>query len=312
MNQVETIAFLLVPGFSAMAFFAAIEPLRVANRLAPAPLFAWRLASADGYAVEASNGMRVMVDGRIDELAPMLIVCAGFDPQRGETPEALAALRRMARRGAIIGAMDTGTHVLAKAGLLGDQPVTMHWEAVPAFREEFPGIRVTHELFETHDRISTCAGGTAALDMMLDMIGRRHGEALAAAVSEQFIHERIRGPKDHQRLNLSARLGTSDSRIIKIVELMERHIEDPLELEALAERVAITRRQMERLFEGQLSTGPASYYRSLRLDRARMLVRDTDMPLIEVAMATGFTSESSLSRAYRQRFSHPPSAERAR
>ncbi|MES1976158.1 MAG: GlxA family transcriptional regulator [Pseudomonadota bacterium] len=308
---IETYAFFLVPGFSAMAFFSATEPLRVANRLSPEPVFAWRLFSRDGGAVEASNGMRIMVDGPLDETVPNLTICAGFDPKRGEWPGLLAALRRMARRGATLGAMDTGIYALARAGLIGDRKITLHWEAVPAFREEFPEVRVSDELFEFHDRLFTCAGGTAALDMMLDMIGRHHGAALAAAVSEQFIHDRIRSPSDRQRLALAMRLGTRDSRILEIVGQMERHIEQPLELAALARSTAITRRQMERLFASQLAVGPAGYYRGLRLERARTLICNTDVPLIEVAMATGFTSESSLSRAYRQRFRLPPSADRA-
>jgi AraC family carnitine catabolism transcriptional activator len=253
-----------------------------------------------------------MVDGPLDEAVPILTICAGFDPQRGEEPGLLMALRRMARRGAILGAMDTGTYALARAGLIGDRKVTLHWEAVPAFREEFPKIRVSDELYEFHDRLFTCAGGTAALDMMLDLIGRRHGLSLAAAVSEQFIHDRIRSPSDRQRLTLPARLGTRDSRILSIVEQMECHIEQPLGLVELARGASITRRQMERLFDTHLAIGPAGYYRGLRLERARTLVCSTDLSLIEVAMATGFTSESSLCRAYRQRFTVPPSADRAR
>lgn len=294
-----------------MAFFSAIEPLRVANRLAPEPIFKWRMFSGDGAAVEASNGMRIMADGPLDESVPNLTICAGFDPARGEEPALLAALRRMARRGATLGALDTGTYALARAGLIGDRKVTLHWEAVPAFREEFPDIRVSDELYEFHDRLFTCAGGTAALDMMLDMIGRQHGAALAAAVSDQFIHDRIRSSGDHQRLALAARLGTRDSRVLAIVGQMERNLEQPIDLTELARTASITRRQMERLFIAELVIGPASYYRGLRLDRARTLICSTDLSLIEVAMATGFTSESSFGRAYRQRFAIPPSSERA-
>ena len=310
--SVETLSFFLVPGFSALAFFSAIEPLRVANRLAEICLFDWRIQSAHGGPVEASNGMALPVDGPLDEGAATLVICAGFEPEQGETPELLASLRRMWRRGATIGAMDTGIHLLACAGLLGGRAVTMHWEAVPAFLERFPATPVTDELFKTHERLFTCAGGTAALDMMLDWIGRRHGPMLAAAVSEQFIHDRIRGAGDRQRLALSVRLGTGDSRLLTIVEQMERHIESPLTVDALAQGVGITRRQTERLFEGLLGIGPAEYYRSLRLERARTLARSTDLAMIEIAMATGFASESSLARAYRRQFGRPPSSERKR
>ena len=192
----ETYCFYLVPGFSAMGFVAAMEPLRVANRLAQRPVFAWRLFSADGEPVAASCGLKVAVDGPLDETAAALIVCAGFEPRRAISRPLVAALRRMARKGAALGALDTGVYLLAEAGLIGDQPVTLHWEAVPAFREDYPAACVTEDLFCLGERLFTCAGGTAAIDMMLERIALRQGPALARAVSDQFIHSRIR---PHQR-----------------------------------------------------------------------------------------------------------------
>ena len=158
----ETYCFYLVPGFSAMGFVAAMEPLRVANRLAQRPVFAWRLFSADGQPVAASCGLQVAVDGPLDENASALIVCAGFDPRRGISRALVASLRRMARKGAALGALDTGVYLLAEAGLIGDQPVTLHWEAVPAFREDYPAVRVTEDLYCLGERLFTCAGGTGA------------------------------------------------------------------------------------------------------------------------------------------------------
>jgi AraC family carnitine catabolism transcriptional activator len=309
----EPIGFLLIPKFSAMAFFSAIEPLRVANRLAGRAIFSWQVFSEDGEPVEASSGMRLIVDGAIDAAAglPTVIVCAGFDPVAAETRHMLASLRRLARAGTMLGALDTGAHLLAKAGLADQVTVTMHWEAVPGFREDFPDIAVSDELFEVQGQIFTCAGGTAALDMMLDMIGRKHGGALAVAVSEQFIHDRIRSRHDHQRMALSRRLGVSNGKLLKIVALMEDHLEAPLALEHLAESVGISLRQLERLFRTQLDAAPAGFYRGLRLDRARHLLRQTDLSVTEIAMATGFSSASTLSRRYHEQFGCPPSADRA-
>jgi AraC family carnitine catabolism transcriptional activator len=308
----EAIGFLLLPRFSAMAFFSAIEPLRVANRLAGRALFAWTVLSADGGAVEASSGMRVVAEGPIGlgESLPTVIVCSSFEPERGAGRKVLAGLRRLARGGVALGAVDTGATVLALAGLIGDSAVTMHWEAVPAFREQFPTIRVSDELFEVGERLFTCAGGTASLDMMLDMIGRKHGLDLAIAVSEQLIHDRIRPAHDHQRMTRGHRLGTTDSRVLAIAATMESRLEHPVEPAVLAARAGLTRRQMERLFQAKLGTSPALFYRGLRLERARALLRQTDLPLIEVALASGFTSASSLSRAYAQQYGVRPGADR--
>jgi len=310
--QQETYCFYLVPGFSAMGFVAAMEPLRVANRLAQRPIFAWRLCSADGLPVEASSGMKVAVDGPLDEQVSALIVCAGFEPRRGINRSLIAALRRMARRGVALGALDTGAYFLAEAGLIGDQPVTLHWEAVPAFREDYPDVRVTEELFCLGDRLFTCAGGTAAIDMMLERIARRQGPTLARAVSEQFIHSRIRPHEERQRADLAVRIGTRDPRLIAVIAQMEAEIENPLRLEDMAASAGITRRQLERLFMAQFGEGPAAYYRNIRLERARSFLADTSLPLIEVAVATGFASKSALARAYSQKFGRPPGAERGR
>ncbi len=307
----ELIGFLLVPGFSALAFFSAVEPLRVANRLAGRALFAWRIYSLQGETVAASNGMRLVADMRLGaERPPTLIVCTGFDPQRAEAKSTLTILRQLARAGVTLGALDTGAHVLAKAGLLDGVRVSLHWEAAPAFREEFPQIEVTGELFEIEERIFTCAGGTAALDLMLAMIGAKHGLELASAISEQFIHDRIRSSRDHQRMELSARLQVKNEKVLQVIGMMEQRIELVTDVAQLARAARVTRRQLERLFHACLGQSPARYYRDLRLTRAQHLLRQTAMPVVQVAVATGFTSGSALSRCYRERYGKSPSSDR--
>jgi transcriptional regulator GlxA family with amidase domain len=308
----EPIGFLLVPQFSMMAFFSAVEPLRVANRLAGRQLFSWRLFSAEGGPVEASNGIGTLVEGPLAGFAgiPTLVVCAGFEPERYETRRLLGELRRIARAGTTLVALDTGAHLLAKARLLDGVRVTMHWEAVCGFREEFPEIEVSDELFEVSGRIVTCAGGTAALDLMLDMIGRKHGAGLAVAVSEQFIHDRIRDRSAHQRMALSSRLGVTNGKVLKIVALMERNLERPVDNAALAQASGVSARQLERLFRAHLGTTPGHYYLGLRLERARQLLRQTDLPVVDVAVAAGFSSASTLSRAYRAQFGRAPRSDR--
>ncbi len=310
-SEPERIGFLLVSGFSAMAFFSAIEPLRVANRLSGRPLYNWRIYAQHADPVEASNGLRLVPDTPFGaERPPTLIVCAGFNPERAESKATLATLRKFARAGVRLGALDTGAHVLAKAGLLSGSRVSIHWEAAPAFQEEFPDIEVTGELFEVKERIFTCAGGTAALDLMLAMIGARHGASLACAISEQFIHDRIRTSRDHQRMELAARLQVHNEKVLQVVELMERCIEQVMDMTDLAEAVSVTPRQLERLFENALGQSPARYYRNLRLDRAQHLLRETGLSVVQVAVATGFNSASSLSRAYRDCYGRPPRSDR--
>ena len=308
----DCLNFLLLPRFAMLAFFSALEPLRVANRLAGCTLFRWRVFSHDGEPVAASNGMTILADAPIAtaESLPNVIVCSSFEPQHHETPELLSWLRRLERRGATLGALDTGCHPLAVAGLIDGYRVTMHWESVPAFVEEFPQIEVTYELFEIDRDRYTCAGGTAALDMMLHLIAAKHGHALAVGISEQFIHERIRNRSDHQRMQLSGRLGVHHPRLLRIVEAMEANIEDPLSPKTLADFGGISRRQTERLFRDHLADTPTGYYRKLRLARARHLLQQTSMSVTEVGVACGFICASYFSRAYRAQFGCPPRTDR--
>jgi len=308
----ELIGFLLVPQFSMMAFSSAVEPLRVANRLAGRPLFQWKAWSADGAAVAASNGWPIPVEGALAGLTDIrtLIVCAGFEPEIHATKPTLAALRRLARRGTEIGALDTGAWIVAAAGLLDGRRVTMHWEAASGFTEAFPDIEISDALFEMAGQHFTCAGGTASLDLMLHMIARKHGQGLAVAVSEQFIHDRLRDRNDRQRMSLPKRLGVGNGKLIRVVEAMEANLETPLDARSLASLSGVSARQLERLFRAQLKDSPSNYYLRLRLERARQLLRQTDMSVMEIAMACGYSSASCLSRSYRAHFAVAPREDR--
>jgi AraC family transcriptional regulator, glycine betaine-responsive activator len=306
------IGLLLLPSFSMMAFTCAIEPLRAANRLAGRELYRWRLLSTDGRPVEASNGIAVMphqgIEG-VDRL-PTVLVCAGLDVHDYDDRAVLAWLRRLERHGAEIGALSTGTYVLARAGLLQGYRCTIHWESLPAFAEEFRELEVTSNLFTIDRNRLTCAGGSASLDLMLTLIERDHGQELANDVAEQFIHARIRSTADDQRMPLRARLNISHPKLISVIGMMEQNIEQPLPLTELAERAGLSMRQLERLFQRYLGETPARHYLELRLDRARQLLTQTTMPVLSVALACGFVSASHFSKAYREVFDRAPRDER--
>lgn len=300
----ETIGFLLLPGFSAMAFFSAVEPLRVANRLAGRVLYRWTIHAPQGDHAAASNGMLIRADGPLDEKTQTLVVCAGFDPLETADPHLLASLRRMWRMGASLGAIDTGAFLLAEAGILGDEAITLHWEAADEFSLRYPRIPVSRELFERHARLFTCAGGTAAMDLMLEAIAANHGQALARAVSDQLIHERIRAPSDPQRTEDPAI--AADPLIAEVVRVMEDHIQAPLPLDRLARMVGADRRRIERQFRLVLHCSPARYYRTLRLNHGIALMRGQQLGVHQAAQACGFSSPSVFSRACRSQLGASP------
>ncbi|MBI3899314.1 MAG: GlxA family transcriptional regulator [Gammaproteobacteria bacterium] len=309
----EQIHFLLLPKFSMLGFASALEPLRVANRFR-GPLYQWHIVSTDGQAVPASDGISIMADRSIGDVksASRVFVVAGFDPLDYYTTPIAAWLRRLDKFGTTLGAIDTGCFVLAEAGLLNREPITLHWEAIPPFRERYPSVTVTQELFEITARRITCAGGTAAIDMMLDLISRKHGSELAIQVSEQFVQGRIRDQSDHQRMQVAARYDVHNKKIAQIITMMEGRTEAPLSSNELADAIGVTCRQLERLFRIHLHTTPSNFYLGLRLDHARQLLQQTDMSVVEVGVACGFGSASYFSRAYRARFGVTPSHDRSK
>ncbi|QFU01825.1 HTH-type transcriptional regulator CdhR [Halomonas sp. THAF5a] len=304
----EAVGFLLLPRFSMMAFFSAVEPLRIANRIAARPLFDWQLISEDGAPVTASNGMTLLADRAIGDVhhLPSLAVCSGFGPEDTLSRPLMAWLHRLDQAGCALGGLDTGGFLLAEAGLLEGERVTLHWESLPAFQERFPSIETSDELFELGTRRFSCAGGTAAMDMALEVIALRHGSRLAIDVSEQLIHERIRTRRDQQRMSLARRLGVHHRRLVEAVALMERHLESPLTLAEVARRSGVSPRQLQRLFEQHLDSPPRAWYLKLRLERARHLLVDTDMEVLSVGLACGFGSGSSFARAFKAHFGVSP------
>jgi len=311
-QDAETIGFLLVPSFSMMAFASAVEPLRVANRLGGGSLYRWEIVSRDGSPIPASNGMSLVADRSFAEPVKYdkVVVCAGFEPERHYDKRIKSWLVQAGRGGAPLGAMDTGSFFLAWAGLLDGYRATTHWESLDSFREQFPRVDVDSGLFVFDRKRFTCAGGTAALDMMLHLITLRHGHRLAAAVSEQFIHAHIRDPKERQRMEPKERQGIADPRLARALSVMEGHLEELLGMDEISKAVGVSRRQLERMFHRHFRMTPVRYYLELRLQRARALLQYSDLSIVEIAVACGFGSAAHFSRTYHGWAGNAPSVER--
>lgn len=309
----QSIGFLLLDNFTLISLAAAVEPLRMANQLSGKTLYRWYTLSRDGSPVCASDGLQITPDAGLEN-APALnavIVCGGIDIQRSVGRDHLQWLRSQARLGRQLGAVCTGSWALAEAGLLDGYDCSVHWECLASMQEAFPRAAITTRLFSIDRNRNTATGGTAPLDMMLHLIAREHGRELAAAISEMFICERIRNEQDHQRVPLKHVLGTNQPKLQEIVALMEANLEEPIDLDELACYVDVSRRQLERLFQKYLHCSPSRYYLKLRLIRARQLLKQTTLSIIEVAAVCGFVSTPHFSKCYREYFGIPPSNERA-
>ncbi|MFC5068927.1 GlxA family transcriptional regulator [Flaviflagellibacter deserti] len=308
----RTFGFLLVPGFALMSYSSAAEPLRAANVLAHRELYRWRHISTDGRGIPASNGISVTPDLSVGDEVDLdaVIVCAGGNPSQFVHAPTIRWLRGMARRGVRLGGVSGGAYVLARAGLLDGYRCTIHWEHAAAFEEEFPDLDVRHTLFEIDRDRLTCAGGTAALDMMHAVIEHEQGHDLAAEVSEWFLQTRVRLGSGSQRMDARERYGVTSQRLIRALDYMDSHIENPVRRAVLARIAGVSVRQLERLFSEQLQSTIADHYLKIRLERAHTLLRETALSLVEVGLAAGFVSPSHFSRSYRKRHGMAPSRAR--
>ena len=308
----QTIGFLLLDQFTLISLASAVEPLRMANQLTGQELYRWHTFSLGGEQVWASDGMPITPDASINS-APMLdtvIVCGGIGIQSAVTREHITWLRTQARRSKRIGGVCTGSWALAQAGLLDGFDCSVHWEFLAAMQEAFPRVSLSSSLFTLDRDRFTSSGGTAPMDMMLHLISRDHGDELSAAISDMFVYERIRNEQDHQRVPLKHMLGTQQPKLQEIVALMEANLEEPLSLDELANYVDLSRRQLERLFQKYLHSSPSRYYLKLRLIRARQLLKQTPISIVELSVVCGFVSTPHFSKCYRECFGIPPSDER--
>lgn len=306
------VGFLMLPEYTLSTFSNAVGILRMANRLSGRELYTWTLRSLDGEPVTSSAGLEVNLDGSLKDAdgINILLVCGGYSVKKYCDKPLIESLRLISKRKIPMGGICTGSYALAAAGLLDGYRCTIHWENIAGFREEFPKLNIASSLFVIDRDRYTCSGGISSIDLMLNLIASIHGHQLVQQISEQFTCDRVRTEKDAQRAPLKYLIGASQPRLVDAVTLMESNIEEPLTLDEVADYVGISRRQLERLFNRYLHCAPSRYYLELRLSRARLLLLQTSIPVIDVAISCGFSTAPHFSKCYSDLYSKPPSSER--
>lgn len=302
--------FLLLPKLTMLAFSAAIEPLRIANQITNKELYRWFLLTEDGKPVQCSNGIQITPDDALKNLptSSMCFICSGIEPAQSISPRVLAWINRQRSYGGKFGAICTGAFALAKAGMLKNHKFTLHWENQPAFSEHFYDLHPTTNLYEIDNGLMTCGGGNAATDMMLDMIETDYGKDLAIIVSDMCIHFRSNNRKALQKSVYSVALSSRNQHLINAMQIMHDAIEEPQSIQSIIEKVGISRRQLERLFHKYVGESPVQFYIGLRVAHAHALLNETNMPIAEIAAATGFHSATHLSLRFKKRFGTSPTA----
>ncbi len=305
--------FLLLPHYSMLGFSSAIETLHLANWVSGKELYQFCTISYESKEVLSNTGVKTVADHLILESPKDLdavFICGASPVTQNDNPALESWLKHLANRRIGLGGLCTGSYLLAKSGLLDGYRATIHWWSIANLRDEFPETRVSNHLFEVDKDRFTCSGGTAAMDMMLFMIGKQHGMNLASSISEQFVCERIRTHEDPQRIPLQARIGIGQPKLIEAVQLMEANINEPLSPDDIAYHIGLSRRHLERLFKRNLDSMPSRYYLELRLNYAKQLLTQSDKSVIQIGQDCGFKSAPHFSTTYKSFFGVTPREER--
>ena len=302
-----SLAVLVLPQASILAVASTLDPMRSANRHLGTQAYRWRIVTPDGGAVPLTCGIELPSSGTLEQAAgaDALVVIAGFKQAEVATRPLIAALRRAAAGFAAIGALDAGTWVLARAGLLNGYRATVHWEDFEDLAAAHPEIDVVPDRFVLDRNRFTAGGAAPAADLMLHMIAQRQGAALARQVAASFITTARDGAEAQMQSTSAPRL---DPRIASAITRMEAQLDSPEPVAVLARNLGLSPRRLEMLFRDTLNQSPAAYALGLCLAAARRMITDTHHTLAEVALRTGFSSQSSLSRAFQRAFGQPPSA----
>ncbi|WP_312265542.1 GlxA family transcriptional regulator [Neisseria sp.] len=306
------IGFVLLEGFSMIAFSNAIEAFRMANYVSNQDLYHFPVTGLTGAHTSASNHISVNHTAQMSDLlrCDLIFVCGGFDLNKLKNSGLRTWLQRYAQKGAALGGVCTGAFALADAGLLNDYRASIHWENMLAAKETFPQTQFNTSIYTIDRNRYTCSGGTAALDLCINIIRLNYERKLSESVAEQFTLSTLRGEDEPQHIPLSAQLNSGYNYVVEALVLMDKNLEEPLPIHEIAQLLGISVRQLERWFNSYFNKPPQLYYIEVRLLHAKRLLKQTNKSIMDVALACGFSNPSSFSKAYRSQFSLTPSQTR--
>ncbi len=309
-GEVTRVSFVLIPRFNMMTLTMLMEPMRIANYLAPHKLYEWDFRATAAGQVPASNGLTVACRNVDEEGLPkpdIIAVCGSWGAEHLNDQRLFRWLRRNARAQVQMVAVELGIYAFAKAGLVTDQKVTTHWSMMAGLAEAYPDLDVVEQLYSVDKPVMTCAGGTAGLDLMLHIVGSTNGDQLAAEIANQVMHHPRRPPESLQRHASGGKHDDVHQDVRAAMTLLEGRIEDPTPVPRVCRELGVSQRKLERLFKRDIGCTIVQYSKLLRLQYARVLLSSTRMSIREVSAACGFNSMSYFSQSFLQAFGKKPS-----
>ncbi|MFK8081618.1 MAG: GlxA family transcriptional regulator [Granulosicoccus sp.] len=307
------VGFVLLDGFALMSYASAMEPLRAANLIAGRTIYDIRHMPVVGARSSSSSGAIVGANTYLGENVDfdLVLVVAGSGPQPDQVRRLEHWLRLLASRNVLLGGVSAGPLILARAGVMEGRRMTVHWDHADVLVSVSPNLIVERSLFVRDRGRLTCAGGTAAMDMMHALIAEQHGGRFAQSVSDWFLHTDVRAGENPQVAGLAERYGVSDIGVLRALKVMENHMSDPLTLAQISDIVGVSVRQINRLFRQHLAASTQEFYARLRLEKAQSLLRGSLLSITDIAQATGFANGAHFSRQFSREFGESPSRYRA-
>lgn len=304
MHATTQIGVLLFDRFSNFCLANAVEPLRAANMALGRDAYAWHILTPQDAPVSSSSGFPVMPNLPLADMpgGEILFVISSYG-HRDHARSATRLLRRCARHYSRIAGFDTGSWLMAEAGLLDGRRATIHAELAESFAERFVDIRAERARWlDDGDRL-TAGGAATAFELALHLIGADHGTALTLEIAKLFL-------RDHPGLETPQPQASGDVYVARALEAMELSIEAPITIPDLAAAAGCPQRELEARFRRNLGASPRDVYRRTRLLAAKRLLAEDRLTITEATQRAGYSDPSAFARAFRREFGHPPSAAR--
>ena len=305
------IAFCLCPGVPLFCIASALDVLRHANRFCGREFYRWIFLCENNEPVDDGNGLWLYPGQDIAEASPadLAFVVAGFDASQIKQPQLCAWMTRQAQAGRKIGGISNGAFLLAASGLLNHYSATTHWEDFESFCVLFPEVHARYQRFVIDRNRLTCAGGSATLDMFIELVRQDLGNEVALKISRQMLLQEqsvVWAGSPNSRTT-----GRHYSPLVqRALTMIEAGVGQSITVAELASRIGISRRELLRLFRSELNNTPSNILGQRRLDRARSLILNTGLPMTTIADSVGFSSQSHLTSSYRKQFGITPAQQR--
>ncbi|MGO2735173.1 GlxA family transcriptional regulator [Psychrobacter sp.] len=308
-DKPRRIGFLLINGFTMLAFSNIIEPLRMANYVSEQLLYSWVVAGFDDNKTSSSNGIKLSHTAPLDYLltCDLVFVCGGHQTDYLESSKLITLIQRLAVRDIALGGLCTGALALAAAGLLEQQAASLHWENISVAQESYPGVIFNDQIFTIAPQLYSCSGGACALDMTLHIIKKHHGHHIVSKIQDMFIITSIREPTYVQHMPKPKILSSSYTNVIDAIALMKTNLEEPLSVKDIAHHLGLSSRQLQRIFNKNFSCSPQQYYVRLRLEHAKYILKHTTLPISQIVLASGFIDNSAFSSTFKKNYGMTPS-----